>query len=84
MTLASVVRGLSGAVLISWQHERIVKIAQALVRDTLPSETIPSEWPDDRFDLVWMFSRIADDPSPYHFSQVPQLLLYGDSPAVIP
>ncbi len=40
----------------------------------------PQTWPDDRFDIVWVFER-ADGG--WSFTQVPQLLLAGDSVDVI-
>jgi hypothetical protein len=61
-----------GPALISWQHGEIPAIADALgsVRPTPPSE-----WPDDRFDVVWTFTKTADG---WHFAQVPELALPGD------
>ena len=63
-----------GAVLICWQREFIPKIASRILGDG----TAPLlEWPEDRFDVVWVFDR--DAPSGrYSFGQVPQLLLIGD------
>lgn len=66
----------TGPVLIAWEHEDIAPtIVNAIVgNDT----TCPQKWPGDRFDMVWVFDR---DPSGtgWDFSQVPQLLLAGDS-----
>jgi broad specificity phosphatase PhoE len=61
-----------GPTLISWQHGGIPDIAKAF-----PSVTPkpPSDWPDDRFDIVWTFARTADG---WHFAQVPELVLPGD------
>lgn len=61
-----------GPALISWQHGEIPSIA-----DAFPSVTPdpPSEWPDNRFDVVWTFTRTADG---WHFAQVPELALPGD------
>lgn len=67
-----------GVVLISWHHEKIPAIANLI----LQNETAPQKWPDDRFDLVWIFSRAAAN-APWTFAQAPQLLLSGDSPTVI-
>ena len=47
------------------------KIAAAMC----PGLPIPFEWPEDRFDLVWVFDRHSRKPA---FKQVPQLLLAGD------
>ena len=61
-----------GPTLISWQHGEIPDIAKAF-----PSVTPkpPSDWPDDRFDIVWTFTRTADG---WQFAQVPELVLPGD------
>lgn len=68
-----------GVVLIAWQHEAIPGIAnQILGNDT----TAPQKWPGSRFDLVWVFDLDAGSGT-YAFTQVPQLLLAGDSPDVI-
>lgn len=63
-----------GAVLVSWQHEFIPKMANRILGD---KTTAPQDWPDDRYDLVWVFER---DPASglYDFTQVPQNLLMGD------
>lgn len=65
-----------GVVLICWQHEAIPGIANQIVgNDT----TVPQSWPGSRFDMVWVFDLDAGSGT-YSFSQVPQLLLAGDSP----
>jgi hypothetical protein len=68
-----------GAVLICWDHAHIPELASALplVRGTV----IPKMWPDDRFDVIWTFTLVANDE--YSFSQVPQLVLSGDSDTII-
>ena len=38
---------------------------------------VPQVWPDDRFDLVWVFEPNPDAPT-FRLRQVPQLLLAGD------
>ena len=64
-----------GVVLICWQHEEIPKIANHILgNDT----TAPQSWPGKRFDMVWVFDLQATGG--YSLSQVPQLLLAGDSP----
>ncbi len=67
-----------GVVLISWEHKRIHTIANAILGD---ATTAPQTWPDDRFDVVWIFDR--DASGTYTFDQRPQLLLAGDRPEVI-
>ena len=64
----------NGVVLISWQHEDIPDIANLI----LGSNTIPKGcWPGSRYDMVWVFDLGADGS--YRMTQVPQLLLHGDS-----
>jgi len=69
----------SGVVLIAWEHKRIHTIANFILGD---ETTAPQTWPDDRFDVVWIFDR--DAAGTYAFDQRPQLLLAGDRPEVIP
>ena len=66
-----------GPVLISWQHGGIPDIAKAFP-GAAPKP--PSEWPDDRFDVVWTFTRTADG---WQFAQVPELVLPGDKDTAI-
>jgi hypothetical protein len=61
-----------GPVLVAWEHKRI----PALVGLLPNSPSVPSDWPDDRFDVVWLFDRTDTG---WSFSQLPQLLLSGDS-----
>jgi hypothetical protein len=59
-------------VLVCWEHKRIPGLVALLPN---PPD-VPHGWPDDRFDLVWVLDR-AD--TGWSFSQLPQLLLSGDS-----
>jgi len=68
-----------GAVLICWDHAHIPALASAL--PLVHGTVIPKTWPEDRFDLIWTFTLVADDE--YCFGQVPQLLLSGDTDAII-
>lgn len=63
--------------MISWQHEQIPAIADAFP-PLIP--TPPTRWPDDRFDVVWVFTRIAGR---WHFAQQPELVLPQDTATVI-
>jgi broad specificity phosphatase PhoE len=56
-------------VLISWHHERIDNIAKLL------GITNGGQWPNDRFDLVWVFDRVD---TTWRLTQVNQHLLPGD------
>ena len=62
-----------GVVLICWQREYIPGIASYI----LDYQRYVPEWPEDRFDMFWVFDL---DPSSgkYKFKQVPQRLLAGD------
>lgn len=71
--LAAQVARLSGATLISWQHEEIPALAAAF--GTI-SPAPPASWPDNRFDIVWVLTPWGNG---WSFTQVLQLLLAGDS-----
>jgi hypothetical protein len=64
----------NGVVLICWQREYIPQIADHLLGD---KTVAPQDWPEDRFDVVWVFDR-APSLDWYSFKQVPQGLLMGD------
>jgi len=66
-------------VLIAWQHQDIPTIIKA-INDK--HHLGPKKWPGDRFDLVWVLD--GDGKGGWTFSQVPQLLLPGDSPKLVP
>jgi len=68
----------AGVVLIAWQHENIPTIADAILGK---AGVVPSKWPGDRFDVVWVFD--LRQQGGYAFSQLPQMLLAGDRPSVI-
>ena len=72
-SLVAAVMQRSGTVLIAWEHDAIPAIAQAIPGC---ADDVPGEWPDDRFDLVWIFERLR---SRWTFTQRPQLLLADDS-----
>ena len=60
--------------MVSWHHEGIPKIIKHL-GPVRPAP--PAQWPEDRYDMVWVFVRAADG---WTFHQVPQLLVPGDLP----
>lgn len=66
-----------GPTLICWQHGELADIAAAFPKVT---PTPPKDWPDDRFDVVWTFTKTADG---WQFAQLPELLLPQDRAAVI-
>jgi hypothetical protein len=81
--LAADVLTRSGVVLIGWQHEKIAEIAQHLVKEAPPDVQVPTNWPDTRFDIVWVFTPPNGVRPRWGFAQVPQMLLQGDLPSGI-
>ena len=75
--LAAVIRDLPGPVLVAWEHKAICEMANFIVGN---EQSTPQFWPDDRFDVVWIFEGTEQG---WTFSQVPQLLLPGDRPEPI-
>ncbi len=73
--LAKAAIAATGPVLIAWEHEDIPDIVNAIVGD---KTTCPQKWDDARFDLVWVLDRKTAGNG-WDFTQVPQLLLSGDS-----
>ncbi|MGH3827319.1 MAG: hypothetical protein ACRDQX_09120 [Pseudonocardiaceae bacterium] len=72
-----------GVVLICWEHHHIPTLAAAI--PTLPDTVIPPKWPGDRFDVIWRFTlATGESPTRYHFTQIPQQLLAGDTDTIIP
>jgi hypothetical protein len=63
----------NGPVLISWQHGEIPAIAEAF---KTVGPTPPASWPDNRFDMVWT---LTDTGNGWRFSQVPEMVLPGDT-----
>jgi hypothetical protein len=66
---------LPGVVLICWEHKRIELITAQIPRHDEPPDQF--HWPGTRYDVIFVFDLDGDR---YRFSQVPQLLLDGDSP----
>ena len=62
-----------GKVLVSWEHHRIPDLVEKLPH----TPKSPQAWPDDRFDVVWIFDRAGPG---WRFAQMAQLLLAGDRP----
>lgn len=63
----------TGVTLAVLEHSALPAVAKALGRVT-PS--VPSTWPDDRFDVVWVF--VGDGKGGWTFTQVPELVRPGD------
>ena len=74
--VAAAILQCAGVVLIAWEHHNLPVIASHF--PISPNNKTPvGLWPDDRFDLVWVFDQDANDTG-YLFTQVAQLLLAGD------
>jgi hypothetical protein len=63
-----------GVVLICWQREYIPDIAALILGN---DGIAPPEWPDDCYDMIWVFDLLPSRMK-YSFKQVPQKLLDGD------
>lgn len=73
-----------GVVLISWPHGQIPALAEQIPLSPNNIDSIPTKWPSDRFDVVWIFDYdVNSGTGGYIFSQMPQLLLAGDDFEVI-
>ena len=75
---ASLAASGAGTVLVCWDHTHIPALASAL--PLADGTLIPRAWPEDRFDVIWSFTLAT---GAYSFSQVPQLLLSGDTDSPI-
>jgi hypothetical protein len=57
-----------------WQREYIPRIAAEILGT---QKRVPETWPEDRFDLIWVFD-LDRRAGGYKFRQIPQRLLMGD------
>lgn len=73
-SMADEVISCKGVVLICWQREYIPAIAAYILGHV---GTAPLHWPEDCFDMIWVFD-MQDSSTKYTFKQVPQKLLSGD------
>jgi hypothetical protein len=64
-----------GAVLICWQREYLPAIALRILDDRTIA---PAYWPEDCYDMVWVFD-LDRSSGQYRFKQIPQKLLAGDA-----
>lgn len=72
--LAAAISEIRGVVLVCWQHEDIVAIADAL---SPRAHGIPKNWPADRFNVIFKLAR-ADNASAWVFQQIVPIMLEGD------
>ena len=58
------------------------QVIRAHIAKAFPSVTPkpPSDWPNDRFDIIWTFTKTAEG---WQFAQVPELVLPGDQDTAI-
>lgn len=75
--LARSVAAQPGPTLISWQHSEIPSIAEAF---GAVNPAPPSDWPDNRYDVVWTLEKT---PTGWRFAQIPQMVLPGDQAVAI-
>jgi hypothetical protein len=68
--------GLSGVVLVAWEHKAIVDSIVPLI--PVISGTPPTHWNGSRFDVVLRFDR-ADGATGFAFTELFPMLLSGDS-----
>jgi hypothetical protein len=64
---------LEGTTLVAWRHQGI----PALAAHFMGADEVPHTWPDDRFDLMWLFTRTGT--LPWRFAQLYQRLLDNDA-----
>ncbi len=60
-------------VLIAWHHHQIARLARLIAGGV----SCPEDWPDDRYDMVWVLDRPVPTDS-WTLTQVPQLLFPHD------
>jgi hypothetical protein len=76
--LVSEILGLSGVVLLAWEHKAIARtiVPAIMAGQTLPD--LPARWDGTRFDVVLRFDRDAAE-APWSFRQLYPRLLSGDA-----
>jgi hypothetical protein len=72
--LAHQISTLEGTILVCWQHENILAIAQALKPVPLG---LPSKWPGKRYNVIFRFDRAAE-ASTWTFQQLAPAMLADD------
>jgi hypothetical protein len=72
--LAGAIARLDGVVLVCWQHEDIIAIANA-IEPRLAN--LPEKWSGDRFNVMFRLDRPAPGSS-WVFQQIVPVLLGGD------
>ena len=72
--LADRLRTASGVVLVAWEHRALPGLARALVGHAGCDRPLPTVWPGDRFDVLWLF---MPSEAGWHFWQQPQNVMAG-------
>ena len=62
-----------GPVLVGWRFDTLPELARAI-----GAKGVPADWPASRFDMTWVLEKSGDA---WRLTQVPQLLMPGDSAA---
>jgi hypothetical protein len=65
--------------LVVWHHGKLAQMVRGFPIRNL--DDVPQDWPDDRFDLIWILSRTQEEAD-YLFSCADQQLLDGDAGVV--
>ena len=76
--LVAEIAGLTGVVLICWEHKAIARTMLPAIAAGQPLRGVPKKWDGARFDVVLRFDRSAAGV-PWSFRQVFPRLLSGDS-----
>lgn len=74
-SLVEDLRNDSNSTLVVWHHGSIPSFVRAFPLSNV--EQVPRDWPEDRFDLIWLLIPTGDD---YEWHQLEQDLLDGDAP----
>ncbi|MGI8815178.1 MAG: hypothetical protein ACR2G2_07825 [Pseudonocardia sp.] len=75
--LAAAIISEPGPTLVCWHHGEIPAIAEAFGQ---VSPAPPSNWPDDRFDVIWTVTAAG---AGWNFAQIPEMVLPGDPTTTI-
>lgn len=79
--LVNEVLGSADPTLIVWHHGSMPKLVGHF--PVVNRQDIPAEWPEERFDLIWVLVREPVSDLQYRFTVVAQMLL-GDDTSVVP
>ena len=66
--------------LIVWHHGSMSKLVRHFPIANL--DEVPKDWPEERFDLIWVLVRQPGAAPKYRFVVVPQMLLADDQESV--